>query len=370
MLSLLGMIGEIWGVVPILRVVVIVRPESPAYVKSWLQFPGFVFMPNLCPHNLLPMLKLCLVAGIAWSLLLWPTSVTQGADWISLPASAETEATSGAVLSELEFLSHSLSAVEEVPLDNEFFSRFEKLPVVRAQEHQKGQVDVPEPLLFDMVRPLGARKGELEFNTLAVFPFLSRNRNNGDDAFGPSAVAGDRRGIDWAPEVEYAPVDNFAVEFEFPFEEHQFESYKVGLQWTIGTAFDDSYIHGFQMLIEPTVHWRQWNTTLIYIGGIRFDDVWSAVFMVGGRMDVEGPRADESFDYIFNASLFADISPILKFGLETNYASNVLGGNQFIVVPQLHLEMGKNIEVQTGIGIGVFDDGYEHSYILRAIWSN
>lgn len=364
------MSGEIWGVVPNLRVVVIVRLESPACVKSWLPFPGFVVMLNVDIHNLLPRHHLCLIAGLVCSLLISSSSIVRGSDWLSLPSSAEAEGTTGSVLSELEFLSQSLITSQEVSLDPEFFSRFDKLPLVRAQEEREGEVDVPEPLLFDMVRPLGARKGELEFNTLAVFPFLSRNRNNGDDAFGPSAVAGDRRGIDWAPEVEYAPVDNFAIEFEFPFEEHEFESYKLGLQWTIGTAFNDSYIHGFQMLIEPTVHWRQWNTTLIYIGGLRFDDTWSALFMVGGRMDVEGPRADESFDYLFNASLFADISPILKFGLETNYASNVLGGNQFIAVPQLHLAMGKHIEVQTGIGIGVFDDGYEHSYILRAIWSN
>lgn len=33
--------------------------------------------------------------------------------------------------------------------------------------HAGDYPDVPEPMVFDMVRPLGARAGELEVNTLA-----------------------------------------------------------------------------------------------------------------------------------------------------------------------------------------------------------
>lgn len=37
-------------------------------------------------------------------------------------------------------------------------------------------VSVPEPLMFDLVRDLGARQGELEINALAEIPL-----NNGAD---------------------------------------------------------------------------------------------------------------------------------------------------------------------------------------------
>jgi hypothetical protein len=230
-------------------------------------------------------------------------------------------------------------------------------------------VEVPEPLLFDLVRPLGARRGEVEFNTLAIFPWRAVNRDLETDPVGPGPATADRQGIEWAPEVEFAIADNFAIEFEFPFERSELELYKLGLQWTIGTAFDNRYIHGFQVLIEPSVGWERWNSTLLYLGGIRFDETWSALLMFGGRIDMEGPNNSETFETLINGSLFADISEAAKVGLETNYASKVDGTSQFVLVPQFHYEVAQNFEVQTGVGLGIFSQGYEQSFILRVIYS-
>src|SRR5690606_26148017 len=58
---------------------------------------------------------------------------------------------------------------------------------------------IPEPLVFDLVRALGAKKNELEANALVVTRF--------------------RRGrptFDWAPEVEWAVADDVAIELELP----------------------------------------------------------------------------------------------------------------------------------------------------------
>jgi hypothetical protein len=233
--------------------------------------------------------------------------------------------------------------------------------------HQR--VDVPEPLLFDLVRPLGARQGELEFNTLAIFPWSASNTNLATDPFGSSPTSPDRGGIEWAPEVEYAIADNFAIEFEFPFESSTLEEYKLGLQWTIGTAFDNQYIHGFQVLVQPTSAWEDWNSTLLYLGGIRFDDTWSALFMVGGRMDLEGPNNSRTFERLINASLFADISDSARVGLETNWSSKVDGTATFILVPQVHVQFTDSFQLQSGLGFGAFSDGSEQSFILRVIYS-
>lgn len=230
-------------------------------------------------------------------------------------------------------------------------------------------VKVPEPLLFDLVRPLGARKGELEFNTLAMFPWQARNKNTDEDPFGSGTTTIDREGIEWAPEIEYALADNFAIEFEFPFERGTLEEYKLGLQWTIGTAFNNHYIHGFQVLVEPNTRWRQWNSTLLYIGGIRFDEVWSALFMIGGRMDLEGPNNSETFQRLSNISLFADLSEELTLGVETNYASSPDGSSSYIVVPQAHYEFTEHFELQAGIGFGVARRSYEQSAVIRVIYS-
>ena len=76
-------------------------------------------------------------------------------------------------------------------------------------------VSIPEPLMFDLVRGLGAKQGELEINSLADFPL-----NNGSN-----------RGVEWAPEIEYALFDNFAIELEFPLNNFELEALKMAIQF-------------------------------------------------------------------------------------------------------------------------------------------
>lgn len=84
---------------------------------------------------------------------------------------------------------------------------------VQAQNEQK-LIEIPEPLNFDLVRGLGAKKGELEINTLAQFPFQNFSST----------------GIDWAPEIEYALLDGFAIELEIPMNNGEFEAFKAAMQ--------------------------------------------------------------------------------------------------------------------------------------------
>ena len=236
-------------------------------------------------------------------------------------------------------------------------------------ERSEGPVQIPEPLLFDMVRPLGPNRGDFEINTLAIFPWRARSSDLSDDPFGPGPTTIDRRGIEWAPEIEIALSDRFAIEFELPFEGGVLEELKVGLQWTIGTAFDNRYIHGFQALIEPTPQFETWNSTLLYIGGIRFDETWSTLFMIGGRMDLEGPENVDTFERLINASLFAEVNDWLTLGLETNTAIRLDGSGNFILLPQAHIDLTDCIEIQSGIGLGAASEGYELSGILRVIYA-
>lgn len=230
-------------------------------------------------------------------------------------------------------------------------------------------VQIPEPMLFDMVRPLGPNRGDFEFNTLAIFPWKAQTNRPGDDPFGPGPTTPDRGQIEWAPEVEIALSDRFAIEFELPFEGGKLEELKVGLQWTFGTAFGNRYIHGAQVLVEPTPQFETWNATLLYIGGVRFDETWSALVMFGTRMDLEGPNNIDTFERLFNASLFADINEWLTVGLETNTAIRADGTSNFILVPQAHIELTDCLEIQSGIGLGAANEGYEMSAIVRVIYA-
>src|SRR5687768_4202682 len=66
------------------------------------------------------------------------------------------------------------------------------------------ELGIPEPLVFDLVRPLGSARGELEANTL-----MTRSSKTGQFA--------------WAPEIEYAFANGYAVELELPFENSSLE---------------------------------------------------------------------------------------------------------------------------------------------------
>jgi hypothetical protein len=83
---------------------------------------------------------------------------------------------------------------------------------------------IPEPMVFDLVRPLGVRQGEFEINALAGHAFT-----NGETA--------------WAPELEYAVRDGLAIEFERPFENLSIAEYKLAAQGTLGTLAGQRFIH-------------------------------------------------------------------------------------------------------------------------------
>lgn len=75
--------------------------------------------------------------------------------------------------------------------------------IERVSGEEKGP-RVPEPMVFDLVRPLGALKGTVEINSLGMIP-LSRTIRKVDGATDPLGLvrrSPDRRGVEWAPEIE------------------------------------------------------------------------------------------------------------------------------------------------------------------------
>ncbi len=87
-----------------------------------------------------------------------------------------------------------------------------------AQVHQDeaAVVHIPEPMVFDLVRGLGAVQGEAEVNVLGVFPLRTS----------------DPHGVEWAPGIEAAVLDGFALEFELPLEDTHLEAVKFAAQYT------------------------------------------------------------------------------------------------------------------------------------------
>ncbi len=198
-------------------------------------------------------------------------------------------------------------------------------------------VPIPEPMVFDLVRGLGARKGELEANTLVTLPFDS------DDPVGYLV----------APEIEYAFADDWAVEFELPFEEGGLAAVKLAGQWTFGAKPEAGFIHGTQLIAERLVDVDAWELSLLYIPGWRFDDTWSVLVMIGAT-SLFGSEIESDVGVLANITVFADVRDGLVLGLEVDSAF-LEDGTSVLIMPQVHYELSEHWTLQFGIGVLYFE---------------
>lgn len=188
---------------------------------------------------------------------------------------------------------------------------------------------IAEPMVFDLVRPLGARRGEFEINTLA-------QRN----------VSGPDKAAHWAPEIELAIADGFAVELELPLSGMYVTDYKLGLQGTFGVFNGGKAIHGAQYLGLWNKEHRRWESSLLYIIGNRFGDRLSTLSMVGIG-DVSSAGASER-SLLVNHTTFYDISEETVAGLEVNIRTGQQRST--LIMPQIHRTLADRLDLQAGLG--------------------
>ena len=228
-----------------------------------------------------------------------------------------------------------------------------------AQSHTaEAIVSVPEPLMFDLVRGLGARQGELEINTLGDFPLNNTSA----------------RGVEWAPEVEYALFNNFAVEVEFPFEDGDLEAYKMAVQWTMGVSANNKFIHGIQVIAETLRTDDLTEFSFLYVPAYRFSTVWSAIGLFGVMLETGADAAEKKSTVLLNASLFANINEQMVIGLELNNTDPTLqkiddNEMSLLILPQAHYEFDSGWAFQVGFGPNITNDDTDLSGVLRVIKS-
>ena len=224
---------------------------------------------------------------------------------------------------------------------------------------------IPEPMVFDLMRPLGAHANEAEVNILGLFPFGSSGRN-----FAPEPDALGLPGVhpEWAPELEYAPLDGLALELELPFQDATLAAYKGGLQWTLGRAFGNALIHGLQLIVQYDRQPASWLPTLTHIMGVRIDRVWSLLTMAGLR-GITGRSQNGPLEGILNASVFADVAPEWTLGVETNLALAGSGQFDWLLMPQMQWEITDHVMLQGGVGARVANGGSAAEAAIRLIRS-
>lgn len=189
---------------------------------------------------------------------------------------------------------------------------------------------IPEPVMFDLVRGLGARKGEVEVNTLMVSRFYRGG------SLEPT----------WAPEVEWAFADGVAVELELPMHGRELEAVKAAFQVTLPSH--SAFIHGIQLIGEYALTPRDVQSTLLYLAGARFGS-FSTLWMAGARVTTPVDSRD-SFDLLVNPSFFVDLHEAVTVGLEFNAAAVAVRDVHLVAVPQVHWQISQRVRVQAGFG--------------------
>lgn len=226
------------------------------------------------------------------------------------------------------------------------------LPTIDRVSGEQAGPRIAEPMVFDLIRPLGAKRGEQEANVLGLVPLSSKSRrvDGVPDPLGLVRRSRDREGLEWAPEIEWAICDGMGLELELPMENARLEAYKVAGQVTLGTAFDHRFIHGTQAIVQYGRHPALWTTTLLYLAGFRFDETWSIFGMFGGRAEVSGRVPNRQVELLMNMTLFADVTDRVVAGIETNLGQSLGGSTEFLAMPQLHYEIDRYWMIQVGVG--------------------
>lgn len=215
------------------------------------------------------------------------------------------------------------------------------------------RIQIPEPMVFDLVRGLGARRGELEVNTLFQMPYRD----------------GDAREVLWAPEIEYAVADGLALEFELPFEGTHLEALKLAAQATFPTRRFQRFLHGVQLIVERQTEEHVWETTLLYVPGIQWNETFSTLAMVGAQLTA-GTDVEDGIELIANLSLFADVGPRTTVGLEANYASGLERSDEhLLLMPQIHQELGSHWMLQAGVGARMTRSDAQPELAARIIYT-
>lgn len=204
-------------------------------------------------------------------------------------------------------------------------------PAALAREADSHPPEIPEPMIFDMVRGLGARAGELEVNALVTSP-----------------LSGQERVLEWAPEIEYALIDGLALEFELPFENGRLAELKLGVQGTFGTMDRGRIIHGVQYLGIYDRHEGTGSHALLYLIGRQHSERWSTMSMIGVG-DIRVGQSEGVAGLLVNHSTFYKIDEARTAGLEMNYKSGPDGG--ILAMPQFHAALNRQVSLQVGTGL-------------------
>ena len=208
------------------------------------------------------------------------------------------------------------------------------------------EAEVPEPLIFDLVRRLNSDKGELEVNFLIVQDRASELK----DTY-------------IAPEIEYSFAQGKAIELELPTAEGKIKAFKTALQFQLPDIFNGKT--GMQIIYENFLGEKTQEGTLIFVYARKLDSHWSSLTMLGNRFvdgdKIHGHTRSGKELPILNQNLFYNYAENFDFGIEINLRGVGASFEELLVVPQIHSLLAHDFKIQTGLGVA--HDGYVTSLV-------
>jgi hypothetical protein len=204
---------------------------------------------------------------------------------------------------------------------------------------------IPEPLLFDLVRNLGSRRGEMEANVIGSTSFRST------------------RTFQWGPEIEYAPVKGLGFEIEVPFVDGKIDALKFGSQLTIASFLARHLEMGVIGSYARSMQERGLEGFVGLVTGIRFSAHVQGMLITGPTVAREDSRT--SFGATLNPSLFYQLTRSFTFGVETGHRFEP--SPRTYVLPQLHVNPfdGFAMKVQAGGGVELVEGSLAPLVALR-----
>lgn len=259
--------------------------------------------------------------------------------------------------------------LERQQLDSIFIQEVEQKSTLHKVLHA-------EPLYIDLIRDLGARKGEKEWNV--GFGIVDNNNFDRYEAL---------------IEYEWAPVDRLGLEIEVPFSfyyrpptgestnitpESKVNSLKLAAQYTFwvsdkhNTSLALGYIHEFEM-----TSFRRYSSSTFFNGNI-YNPFFVAAKRWGNNFHTllyNGPIWERSFDgmhnlfkWQINSNIHYMISGTRNFiGLEVN---KELFRNDFDMVLRPQMRLGISDQLMVGIvtGIPISREVQRFSSFIRLIY--
>jgi hypothetical protein len=243
-------------------------------------------------------------------------------------------------------------------------------------QKQPDKVLHAEPLYIDLIRDLGARKGEKEWN-------LGVGLTDNLDFDSYEALI----------EYEWAPIDRLGLEVELPFTfytpnsrnfgrenlpSNRLNSLKLAAQWSffvnesIATSMALGYIHEFELsdfknFGRPVLQGNVYNPFLVVAK--RWGSNFHSLIYTGPMMERKFAEAKTNVSYDVNTSFHYMISGTRNFvGVEINKTIDEKNDFHSVLRPQMRVGIADNLMIGIVTGIPLSRTNERLSSFLRLIW--